>query len=233
MYNSLYRQTTCEPSLVPQTPGLHMVRGEEHIVLPAEFPTQQDVYSELLNAVREAIATNVMRPVHRQLEPILGELKDAFDTSIMYREVGMEGSTDLFTGAVAVQQVLGRILYDDSIMSAFIGDTNNCLMNEHSTYWTNVYHSSRQGSRVRVEHIMPRHPVAIRYLRRTDAEIQDTDNEIMMKVVWWAPYDGSNMSGVTRITDNLASILTVYYKLLTRFPTCQSYSNDLPGFVNS
>lgn len=233
MYNSLYGQTTCEPSSVPQTPGLHMVRGEEHIVFPDEFPNQNDVYNQLLNAVREAIATNVMRPVHRQLEPVLGDLKTAFDDSIMYREVGMEGSTDLFTGAVAVQQVLGRILHDDTIMAAFVNDSNNCLVNEHSMAWTNVYHDSRQGSRVRVEHIMPRHPVAIRYLRRTNAEIHDTDNEIMMKVVWWVPYSGTDMSGVTRVTSNLPSILTVYYKLLTRFPTCQSYSNDLPGFVNS
>lgn len=233
MYNSLYRQTTCEPSSVPDTPGMHMVRGEEHIVFPAEFPPQADVYALLLDAIRETIATNVMKPVHRILEPTLGDLKDAFDDSIMYREVGMEGSTDLFTGRIAVQQVLGRILHDDAVMSAFIGDFNNCIVDTNSMLYTNVYCVDTQGTEVTVEHTMPYHPVAARYLSRVDVEVALPEEGSYMKVVYSTPFSRDDMSGVTHIAERLSSILTIYYKLLTRFPTCQSYLNDLPGFENS
>lgn len=208
-----------------------MVRGEEHIVFPSEFPPHSEVYDILLSAVRDSIATNVMRPVHVLLEPILGDAKKVFDHSIMYRNVGMIGAVDLFTGSGAVQQVLGRILYDDTVMSRFVNDSNNCLVNEAAMEWTSV--RKRSQNILQVEHIMPRNPVAERYLRRIGLVARDTDDEDIVKIVWEVPYSDEDMSGIVYIASNLESILTIYYKLLTRFPTCRSYLNDLPGFENS
>ena len=232
MYNTLYRQTTCElsPSTPPTKPGLHIFRGEEYIVFPSEFPSQHEVYNMLLDAVRQCVSGNLMRPIHRIIEPVVGhDLKKIFDDPIMYRQVGMEGSVDLFVGRMAVQQTLGRILFDDTIMATFLNDSNNCLVNANSMQGTRVRYYLDHSDVVRVEHKMPINQAAKRYLRNTEVSVEDIDDDFMV-VLWDVPFTLNDMSGVFHIAERLGAALTIYYKLLTRFP-CSSTA--LPTFENS
>lgn len=242
-YNTHDRETyiwdgdTWVPNGQYRPPGLQ-ASDELVIEFPEVFPSQDEVYNLLLNAVRECVGTNVMRPVHGQLRPILGDKAQVFDASIVYREIGMNGSLDLFQGAPAVQQVLGKILHDDEVMSAFVNDSQNCLVNEHSMMNTRVTHNNQDGGVVKVTHRMPVNPLVTRYLRllrhgRRGTGLDWAISDDMITIVWNVPYRGTDMSGVTFIVERLYAALTIYYKLLTRFPSCQSYMNDLPGFRNS
>lgn len=210
------------PEVVTDEPG--------EITLPEVYPTQNEVYEQLLEAVRQCVASNVLRPVRALLEPTLGELSDVFDDSIIYREIGMDGSLDLFEGPAAIQQMLGKILHDTEVISQFVGDANNCLVNEQSMLNTNVRHTP-EAHVVSLVHTMPRNELAVRYLRRTRATIT-TPRPHMMNVSWDVGYTQDSMGGVMYVAEYLSELLTVYYKLLTRFPSCQSSFRDLPGFRN-
>ena len=202
------------------------------ITLPDVFPTEQEVHQMLLNAVRVCIGSNVLNPMVSLLEPSLGEKASIFNDSILFKEIGMGGSLDLFQGRVAIQQFVGKVLHDDEVMSAFIGPQVNSLVNKGSMRDTRVYHSSGDSSSVRVEHLMPYSASACRYLRNSLARTRLV-GEDLMKVTWLIPYDGSDMSGLMYTAEHLASALQIYFKLLTRFPSCQSYQNSLPSFRNS
>ena len=182
----------------------------------------------LLDAVRTCVSTNVMRPVHTVLEPILGDLSTAFDESIIYRAIGMSGGVELFNGSSPIRQMIGRILHNSDIIAKFSGDSNNCLVNDHSLINTNVYVFQLENV-VKVVHVMPYNEVALRYLSRTRAHthIEAGDN---IQVTLSIPFEVDNMSAVMDLTRELESILTIYYILLTRFPSCQSSLTALPGF---
>lgn len=206
------------------------VHGE--LTLPEVFPTEQEVYNMLLDAVRVCVGDNMLRPMVDSMIPVLGDEATIFNDSILFKDIGMDGSLDLFQGYVPVQQFLGRVLHNEDVMLAFIGEQTNSLVNASSMVNTNVYHRSNEGGRVRVEHKMPFSVLAQRYLRNTSAQVEVLDNDMML-VLWYVPYRGNDMTGLMYAAEHLGSVLTIYYKLLTRFPSCQSYQNALPSFRNS
>lgn len=205
---------------------------EFQVVFPEVFPEQDEVYLLLLEAVRACVASNVMRPVHTALLGTLGDSSDIFDTSVMYRNIGMDGGLDLFRGRPAVQQMIGKVLHDSEVMTAFVHDEVNCLVGPHSTLNTRVT-TLPTSNTVSVLYKMPFNELALRYLRQHCVSVQVDSTSTYMCVQWNITCPGTDTSGILYVAEFLESALTIYYKLLTRFPTCQSYSNSLPGFRNS
>lgn len=201
-------------------------------ILPDVFPTEREVYRMLLDAVRVCVGENMLRPVNEVMEPVLGDSANLFNDSIVYKEIGMNGSLDLFQGHIPVLQFVGKILHDDEVIKAYLGTTRNPLVNHASMGNTRVRYQADEGGRVRVEHRMPYDALAERYLDCTDATISRS-GEHMMTVTWAIHTQGNDMSGLQYAAANLGTVLNIYFKLLTRFPSCQSHQNDLPSFRTS
>lgn len=204
--------------------------------LPDVFPEPNQVREDLLEAVRRCVRNNVLGPIIRSLAEVIGDASTDVGDAIMYRPVGMRGSLELFKGPMPVQQLIGVVLNDSSIMAAFTGETNNCVIDSNSTIYTRVvrpefYDREGEYTYLEVRHEMPYNAVADRYLARQGVHITPTDDGKM--TASWRIFYSDDLSGVTHVIENLESALTIFFRLMTRFPTCQSYSNDLPTFQRS
>lgn len=196
---------------------------------PDEFPTAGVMRDMLLSAVRGCISTNMLRPLENTIEPILGSDKSIFNSSIAYRDIGLSGSTDLFKGWIPIKQLIGKILYDSEVMSIFLNSTGHCVINANSMRHTRAHRSSTDLS---IIHTMKDSPLLRRYLSM--AEVRFTDREDgLTDIILDVPYDSQDMSGLLTFAASLRETLSAYYKLLTRFETCQSYSNAFPTFQTS
>lgn len=199
------------------------------------YPTAEEVRLILLEAVRECVGNNMLRPMRNILDPVLDDAT-LFDDSIIFRHIGMDGSLDLFKGRIPVQQFLGRVLYNEDVMKAFLGDVKNPLVNSHSMINTRVSYNpeiTHLGETcIVVDHIMPYSDSLERYISRSGAAFTASDDG-MATVRWAVPFEPDNMSGLMNAASSLGAVLNIYYKLLTRFPSCQSYQKALPGFRTS
>lgn len=232
------------PTYAPAAPHILEVSGQRVIletdswvdystpvILPEVFPTEQAVYSMLLEAVRKCVSSNMLRPMSRIVYPVIRDKADVFNDSIAFREIGMDGSLELFSGRIPVQQFLGKVLHDDEVILAFLGYPVNSVVNSKSMRNTRVtYNSSTDPDihRVSVVHKMPRSDLAIRYLGNTDARIHEDGD--FMYVTLDIDFDHYNMDGLMTAARLLGPSLHIYFKLLTRFPSCQSYQTSLPTF---
>ena len=200
--------------------------------LPIDFPSEQDVYATLLNAVRECVSSNMLRPMSKILYPALNDKATVFNDSIAFKEIGMSGSLDLFSGRLPIQQFLGKVLYDDEVILAFLKYPVNSVINANSMRNTRVLCDRPSEDRViSITHKMPLSSVAIRYLSNTQARIRDDGD--FMYISLDIEYDPDNMDGLMSAARLLEPSLHIYSKLLTRFPSCQSCQISLPDFRTS
>lgn len=246
-YNYVITANRASPIQVPYTIGETLmeenttqdlvsmvIEDDSSLVLPEVFPHPDEVRNMLLDAVQECLGNNILTTLHRNVGDTLGEEnKNIFDESIFYKEIALSGSLELFAGKMPVQQVVGKILHDDEVMSLFINDSNNCIINNNSMQNTFV---TIEDSHLVISHNMPENRLLHRYLRlfRDHVNIDtNTRSEDGITSISWSLPITEDLSTVEDFTSNLSSILSTYYKLLTRFPTCQTYQNDLPTFRTS
>ena len=209
-----------------------LMTDAEDIVLPEEFPTSPDVLATLLNEVRLCVSNNVLRHMNELLEPCLGSSADIFNESILFKAIGLSGSMDLFKGHIPMQQFIGKILHDSEVMQSYTGYQLNQLVNTASMVNTRVFNSTHvRAHSIEVVHIMPDSASLRRYLRLMDVAVISKGD--VLDITWTIQSDPTDMSGLLSLASNLPTLLTIYYRLLTRFPSCQSYTNELPLFQNS
>ena len=200
-------------------------------VLPSVFPTHFEVYDMLLDAVRVCVGDNMLAPIMDVVGPSLSGNRSLFNDSIMYKTIGLDGSLDLFKGNIPVQQFVGKILHDEDAILAFNGPNQNPIINSISMSRTRVIRNT--SNNILVHHVLPSSDSLHRYLLRVGLDYECNSELSQTTVIIDIPTDADDMSGLIYAADNMHSALTIYFKLLTRFPSCQAYQNCLPGFQTS
>ena len=201
------------------------------LVLPEIFPTASEVHNMLLDAVRVCVGNNLLSPVTDRVGTVLPGRGDIFNDSILYKEIGLTGATDMLCGRIPAQQLIGKILHDDEVILSHRGANQNNIVNKDSMRNTRVSYSDAGGLQVR--HVMPTSATLLRYLRPLDIDTYTDELESTTSVVWSIPSSDDDMLALTYISSELHNVLSIYFKLLTRFPSCQSLLNSLPSFRNS
>lgn len=192
------------------------------VELPSEFPAPQTIGDMLREAVRDCVRRNTLRGIHERTEDVLGDMKTAFDDPLLYKDIGLDGSTSLIDGPIPIQQFIGRILHSADILAKYISD-EHCPSRSPDTYVT------RQGTSVVVNHKISDLTLVSRYARRYNIPIMISGDET--EILWQITSENA-MEQVAFMAENLASLLTIYYRLNTRLSACHSL-NAFPTFRNS
>lgn len=209
-----------------------------------EFPPPSVLDETVREVLKQFISRNSLRQTHSAVANVLGEeSKNIFDSSIMYRPFStVDRALVMLVGSSPVTQIIGKVLNDAEVFQIKLNDLN-CIVKDgaHKDTHVNVIPMMNEDlqSIVVAELRMAKgqKSAAIqRYLRAINTGEQvyfDTHNDRYDAIKWRIQVSTGTAEGLDTVIERLDAALTVYYKLLTRMPTCQSFSNALPRFQNT
>lgn len=205
------------------TPGLYLVDGSRVIVLPNDHS-----YDEFTRIADLKVKRFISRSL---LYPILGPISDPDDRdfigkSIMYRKVS--NHTDMvnaFRDIPMIRQFIGAFIRT----SAPYGDMSDSEIKiiRNSIRMEMVNNDVTKGVRLGRNFIPSESLIA--YADKVGAHINHLDSGLV-NISYFVRYDTGSFDSLHSFVEEFPIILSVFDKLIKRFPLCQIYSTDLPDF---
>lgn len=178
--------------------------------------------------IKSALVVYLTRNVVGPLESALGQCPPGMLVApVLVHRVDPETFRNVVSTRMTAQQVIGRVLYDDTIINALVGENQNNIYKISGVRVKRVGMSGLEIS-VKISHS----PTLDRYLSGIVPPIGavvHSDGYLR----WDIPLQGRGLDAVMEIASSLCDALIIYTKLSTRLPQCNDFQSSLPRFGNS
>lgn len=182
----------------------------------------------LKSDIKSVLVSYLTRNVVGPLESALGQCPPGMLVApILVRYIDLETFRNVVSTRMTAQQVVGRVLYDDTILNALVGENQNNIYNISGVRVKRVGMSGLEIS-VKINHS----PILDRYL----SGIVPPIGAVVYsggRICWDIPLQGRGLDAVMEIASSLCDALIIYTKLSTRLPQCNDFQSSLPRFENS
>lgn len=196
---------------------------------PIDYPNSSDLLAIVREAIREGAKECVLKPLMEELEPDLGDYNYMFNDSVAYRTPASNGSPEMFTGASPVQQILGHVLYHPRDALIVMGE-DDLLLSKESLQAVRVTRDTSTNT-VSASVSLNRCPSLIRYLDYCGITYSIREDRVITGLSIHCPPGTSEP--MLEAARQLKPALSIYYKLITRFPLCEYHSIHFPNVRNS
>ena len=187
-----------------------------------EYISPNDLEAEFVSAINESVYRNIVEPI-RELLPRL-DSPQIFDESLIVFPIGIGGDLSTHKGRFPVTQILGKALYDNTVLSDLY---KRRMPNPKSG--VRIYRSVRG---ITVSYRMQESRAATRYLSKFH-QVYSCAEEGVLTAYWSIDASDENREGTAEVAGNILDALLIYNKLITRLPLCPVYSNVFPTFQSS
>lgn len=193
---------------------------DSEIQLPEVFPDT----SQLTLEMEEILNSSLNAAVDNSIGDIDPTARELIRRSILHYPVRHMEPASLLDDMNVISQTIGAILhYQDDILPLICSRPVD-------TRGFNLARVSVHRGTICVLYKCPNNPAITKYLSMFAESVECSVDGDFLEIRW--VFD-PEVDHIQYILNSIDSVLTIYRKLLTRFPTCLTYQRSLPGFENS